>query len=290
MNDVTSSSTLAALPADDRPTKNCLRIRFVRQAPAGAAIRRRFQQPQACFAVEERWTLEREPRAPALPEPVDHLDIVFVPPGGEEFQTLAASWLAAPDHPEAAPAIVFERDGIAMHWRPGRALIEAPEDRHAEILAALIEFAFYEGELRALEYLLEMKSAGADGDAAHAHRIRYGDRAHWPRFSELIECFSAIRLKYARLAPRLTKPSRRLPPSARRIMAHLLRRADVDDRLEAFSDRLETCEDLYEGASDRVADYRWYLHGHLIELAIVILLLVEVVLLIIDIWLHFVGE
>ena len=62
-------------------------------------------------------------------------------------------------------------------------------------------------------------------------------------------------------------------------MSRLRARADVADRLESFNDRLEACEELYEGAVDRITDYRWYEKGLLLEVAIVILLAIEAVLL-----------
>ncbi len=59
----------------------------------------------------------------------------------------------------------------------------------------------------------------------------------------------------------------------------LIDEAEVDTRLEAASNRLEAFEDLYEGANDRIADYRWYLSSEWLEVAIIFLLLVEVAML-----------
>ena len=70
-----------------------------------------------------------------------------------------------------------------------------------------------------------------------------------------------------------------MPPMRPALIRQLSRRATVEDRLSALNDRLEVCEDLYEGAVDRMTDDRWYRKGNLLELIIVILLLIEVVLL-----------
>jgi uncharacterized Rmd1/YagE family protein len=56
-------------------------------------------------------------------------------------------------------------------------------------------------------------------------------------------------------------------------------RADIEARLEALNDRLETIEDLYEGAIDRITDYRNYRKGSFLEIAIIVLLGLEVALL-----------
>ena len=263
-----------------------VRIRFVEQAPPDGKMLREFAQPRRQVALELPLPPNDQAAPPVWPDPTDRLDVLLVAPRIAAAQPGAALWLATPDHPQAAPAVVIESDGATVHWRPGRALIQAPPERHAELLAGLIDFAYYEGQLRALEQALETSSADADADVALAYRIRLRDRRHWPRFTTMIERFAQLRLSYARLEPCLSAPARSLPRAGRRLMARLLRRADVEQRLQALTDRLETCEDLYEGANDRVADYRWYLHGHLLELGIVVFLLLEVVLLVADLWLR----
>ena len=93
------------------------------------------------------------------------------------------------------------------------------------------------------------------------------------RFGETIERFTRDRLTYARLCPQLAFPSLTLSPKSRQIVSKLLRESNMEDRLEMYSDRLEAMEELYEGANDRVADYRWYRGGHLLEWTIVIILI-----------------
>jgi hypothetical protein len=79
-------------------------------------------------------------------------------------------------------------------------------------VAALTDFAFYEGELRALEVTVEAREGQAQADVAFAHRIRQRDRRHWKRFKELIEYFSQLRLTYVRLEPRLAMGGAPFPP------------------------------------------------------------------------------
>jgi hypothetical protein len=45
-------------------------------------------------------------------------------------------------------------------------------------------------------------------------------------------------------------------------------------------------EELYEGANDRVADYRWYRGGHLLEWTIVIILIFEAIAMSCEFALH----
>jgi hypothetical protein len=264
------------------------RIRFLAEAPPGARVLRTFTQPRPCVAVDEAADPGDLPAVPAWPEPTDQLVVLFVPRGASpDGQRRGERWLAPPDHPEASAAVVVERDGYTVQWRPGRALVLGKTDGLEDALGALADLAFYEGELRELERALTAHEAAALDDVARSYRIRYRDRDHWARLGESIEALGRMRLTFARLKPRLGKPARLLPAEARRLLARLRNRADVEARLEAFSDRLEACEDLYEGATDRVADFRWYIGGHGLEIGIIALLVVEILLMSAELYLRF---
>jgi hypothetical protein len=275
-------------PASATPNRQVVvrQIRFVTDAPLEAINTRRFTQPRHAFALEAVIEVADLPRV-AWPEPTDHFWIVFVSEetSGDMLNQLQ-QWIAAPDRPDAVPTVVVQRESEMISWRPGRALVQCTPDRRQEILVLLTEFAFYEAELRALEQKLDGREAQAEADVAIAYRIQKRDQKHWSRIKESIECFSQMRLIYARLAPRLTKGSRTLPPDSQRMVATLFRQADVEDRLTALSDRLEAMEDLYEGANDRIADYRWYESGTRLEIAIIIILLIETVLIAVDLYIR----
>ena len=115
-------------------------------------------------------------------------------------------------------------------------------------------------------------------------RIRFAGRHNWDRLGRTVESLARMRLTFARLEPQLYLPPRSLPPDARRLVSRLRARADAADRLEALSDRLEACEDLYEGAVDRITEFRLYEKGLLLEVAIVVLLAIEAVLLAWQFW------
>ena len=269
-------------PADGNQSIVVRRIRFVPKPPAGPKPLRKFTQPRRFMAVEEAGDFGLMPAA-AWPEPTDQLDVILVPPGGAEP---GPGWLAPPDHPDAPAAVTIQKNGITVEWRPGRALIRGPAGRFDDLLAALADFAFYEGELRTLERQIEAGEDAAAADTARAYRIQARDRDHWSRFAALIVHFGSLRLTYARLEPRLVMPARSLPPLARGSVKRLFARADIEARLESLSDRLEAMEDLYEGATDRVADYRWYRTGHWLEWGIIFLLMLEVALISADLYLR----
>jgi hypothetical protein len=274
---MTPAKTIEAMPREITPKSGvtCRRIRFVEAAAGGREVLARFVDPKAAVAVAESLDLPSFQQATEWPEPLDRMDIVVssLPPGSDAE---AMGWLNPPDHADAPLAVSISISRGRLSWRPGRALIEGMPLR-IEVLEALVQFAFYESELRRLEGAVLPFEASAPPDASGVYRIESGARANWARFGEAMESLALLRLAFARLEPRLLAPSRRLPVPSRRLFRQLCRRAAIEDRLSAVTDRSEACEDLYEGAVDRIREHRWYRRGNLLELIIVVLLLIEVI-------------
>jgi hypothetical protein len=265
--------TMPASTPGANQTINVTRVRFLTETPVGSRVRREFTQPRPAVAIEETVAPADLPATKPWPEPTERIDIVFMANGGDWPPQDA--WMAPPNHAEAVRPVLIEHETDTVQWRPGRALVRVRAERREEVLAALTDFAFYESELRAMEAAIERYERGASADVAYGYQIRQRDRKAWARFKELTEYFAQLRLTYSRLEPRLTHASRALQPRARRLMARLLVKAGVASRLEALNDRLEAMEELYQGANDRVADFRWYRNGHLLEIIIIVLLLFE---------------
>ncbi len=264
------------------------RVRFVAEAPPGAKILRAFQQPSRCFAIEETVEFSDVLLAEgASQEPADQIIVMLLSPDGStEARKLAEKWIGSATGPSMASTVGFTISSQKVQWRPGRGMIQAPADAFDDILAAVVDFAFYEGQLRQLETTLTSYEAMAPADAARAHRIRFRDRKHWQRIGETIEILYQMRLTYARLESQFVAAPAALPRDSREFLTRLVEDAGISDRLETFSNRLEACEDLYEGANDRIADYRWYVGGHWLEIAIIAILLVEVVLMAVDVYMR----
>ncbi|HEY1190269.1 MAG TPA: hypothetical protein VGE74_21735 [Gemmata sp.] len=256
------------------------RIRFAAHSVASGHVRRTFKHPRFCLAVEDEIAWADLPREPPKPEPLDELFVVLVPPGAAgAWAETGAGWLAPVADPDA-PAVSVTHKGDRIEWRPGRAVVFLAGAVRDEVLPAVAEFAFYEAELRRLEGELDAREAVAQEDVPRTQTIRRRDKAHWPRFEAAIEAFARMRLAAARLFPRFEHLSGVAPgPSAAKLAARLLRHAQVERRSALVDARLEACEDLYEGANDRVADHKGWRDGHVLEVIIVLLLLLEVVLL-----------
>jgi hypothetical protein len=240
---------------------------------------RTFKHPRLCIAVEEPVAPE-DAKRPTSP---DELFIVFVPPATAPWADEVYGPAREPNDPDAAVLDVTWR-GDRIVWRPGFALVYLAGELRDEVQSALVEFAFYEGELRRLEAEMDDREATAADDVSRTQTIDRRDKSHWPRFRATIEALARVRLTFARLAPRLAEEPQ--GSRSRRLASHLLRRARAEARAEALDARLEACEDLYEGGNDRVADYTGWRTGHVLEVIIVVILLLEVILLCVDLLLR----
>jgi hypothetical protein len=258
---------MATAAAASSEALRAIHIRFTRDAQAA--------QPRSIVAIEQPAELSLLSDAPG-PETADDLYVILPStPVTSGMRSTIERWLAAPDRPGTPPPLVVQMDAGTIRWRPGRAVVEGAVDVCENLVAALVDFSFFEGELRRLEQGLLPYEASAAGDIAFAYQIRQADRIQWKRLGQTLESVSGLRLAFARLAPSLRSVSRSLPPDARQAVTRLLAGSDVPSRLEAFDGRLEACQNLYEGAVDPIADFRWYRHGELLEIAIVALLILE---------------
>jgi hypothetical protein len=240
-------------------TAEITRISFVSEIPLGVKPLREYTHPRKMVAVE----VQKD---------------ALISRGFEIVFTESMD--------QSNTAISIKQDNIAITWQRNQVHVLCPLESRLEVLTALADFGFYEGELHRLESDVEAQEPQAEKDVGFAHRIHHRNKEHWQRFGETIERFTRDRLTYARLCPQLAFPSLTLSPKSRQIVSKLLRESNMEDRLEMYSDRLEAMEELYEGANDRVADYRWYRGGHLLEWTIVIILIFEAIAMSCEFGLH----
>ena len=182
------------------------------------------------------------------------------------------------------PILTINSPHLRLHRRPGRAVLFGKPDRYPDVLAALTDFEHFEAEMRRIELELDRTEADAERDLPKLFDVRTVE--HREYFAERMQHFSRLRLEFARLEPHWARPARVLPPRSRLWMEKLIERAELEDRAEAVSDRLELREELYEGAADRAADTAGWANGHRLEVIIILLLIVEIGFMATELWLH----
>jgi hypothetical protein len=262
------------------------RIRFIDEAQPSAG-RRRFTQPRLASIAEEDASIETVAAARDQPECIEQLFLLHVPEGSSaQMRERAKALVDAPERAEANRMLTVEHGSESLEWRPGFAIVNCRDKSRNDIVSALVDFAFYEGNLRALEQTLVKTELQAQSDVALAHRVRYRDRGQWERLTDCAEQCSRMRLTFARLEPQLLAACEIGPSAARRWITPLTERTNIETRLESLNDRLEALEELYEGATQRISEYRWYKGGHALELIIIVILLIETIMIGFDLYLH----
>jgi hypothetical protein len=263
-------------------------VRFVAELPTGATETEAFWHPARRFAVAEPTTVEALLQKPRAAEPpVDLLRLLLVPSGAAspfEFQRQAEAWIRETGPAIGEPIVDLQLRSERILWRPGDAVVIGGVERFDEILPGLIQFAFYEGELRKLEHEIDADWPAAEADIPLTHSVDRGALVRREHVDTMTRQAALRRIRFARLAPCLQKPSPALSGSARRLAGELAAQAEVAERLGHVDDRLEVFEDLYELANDRLSEFSYFSREFSLELWIVLLLLAELIVMIADLW------
>ncbi len=266
-------------------------VRFVAELPTRAAATETFSHPARRYAVVESTTLEALWQKPRAAEPpVDMLRLLLIPSGAAspfEFQRQAEAWIRETGVAIGEPVVDLQLRSERIMWRPGNAVVIGGVERFDEILPGLIQFAFYEGELRKLERELEADWLTAEADIPLTHSVDRNALLRREHVDTMTRQATLRRMRFARLAPCLQKPSPALAGSARRLAGELAVQAEVVERLGHVDDRLEVFEDLYELANDRLSEFSYFAREFRLELWIVLLLLAELIVMIADLWVSY---
>jgi hypothetical protein len=278
---VSTGGALSGSVPEPRAIHPVLRARFIPADGREADVLRRYEDPRPAYAIEDaqaQWSADDVARA--APGADDRLITIWMPPDAQEGFPLPAIQ-------GRGRAIVARGKGAAsIEWAPGVVVARCEAEAREEVTAAVLDFSFLERELRQLESFLKEAERRAREDLPAAHRLRGKDRSGWEPLARAFEQVTAARLTFARLEPQLAPGARDLGAGGRRWFARLCRSARISARLEAASDRLEALEDFYEGANQRIAEFRWYREGHRLEKGIIGILLFECVLMIAEIVIH----
>lgn len=254
------------------------RIAFVPSAPAGALVRREFTHPRPMVAVEQRVDLAELAATTTIPEGESLLVVIAPAIAGTAHSPAALSWLTGSHQTSTtAPISAVLESGASVDWRPGVAMLRCTSDESAELLLALIDFAFYEYELRTLEARLESQEQQAREDVGRVHRISKRDREHWNRFGETVESLTHERLSFARLEPLFPEQGGAVSTDTRRLLSMLSAEAGIPARLDGLGGRLATLEHIYEGANSRIAEFQRHGQNRRLGMIIIAVLVLELV-------------
>ena len=186
-------------------------------------------------------------------------------------------------HDEAAPKTATERisvmqSGVSIQWSKNAASIAASTEKAEQFIPAVLDFDHLQREKSRFEDFLNRHESGALQDVKRTYAVERNGAVDRRRLIEVMEELARQRLRMARCLPLAELAQPDLTQPAQRLFRQLCEKVEITAWLNVASDRLEALEDLYEGAIDRNNDREAWKKSNAMEVAIIVLLFAETIL------------
>jgi hypothetical protein len=276
-----SGSTLpASLSASLPPGSKIQQIAFVSERTAGQSI-----VWEAPLSLQRRAVLVPGAAQPQSGETVD-LTLLTVPaPVGEaateaesELFSTMRQWVDAAASTDAPPSQVMMFQGTQLCWTPERVALLIPADRLESVRRVLIEAAFYEQELRRIERTLGENWPQLESDMPLAFEVEERSMSQQQQLRQRFGQVLLLRAGLARLGPYVHSPHLHPPTLASQMGERLRDRTRMEHRYEFLDEQIEVFEDVYDMCGQRASDFKLARTGHLLEWAIIVLLVMQLLL------------
>lgn len=250
--------------------------------PSAIAIREPRVVSAIVTPIDVRQTL-------ALQAPADDgsLDIVWMPPGANEQSSIerdVEAWIDNGATPLRRAPIRAGIRTIRVFWHDARVLLYANAEQLEDALDAIVRFTVVEREAAALEAAMNSIWSTIDADAPLTHAGAGRQQKRQQHVNEMTEIATRMKIIRLRVETALEQLDTRLAESSKRLYSELTLAAALHDRLEKLDEPVQFALDHYELANNRLIDAKaasrdraHALTGHVLEVAVVLLLLAELV-------------
>ncbi|MDP8995602.1 MAG: FAD-dependent oxidoreductase [Pseudomonadota bacterium] len=228
-------------------------IRYVLNPASQVGHLRHFQHPESEFAADGA-------------EDSSDLDGLIVTFGNHDLT-----------HKSSVEHISAVQSGVAIHWSRGEASISSTGEKAEQFIPALLDFDHLQREKVRFEKILSSHEAQAVSDVKRTYEVEHNGRADQRRLIDVMENLARQRLRMARCLPLTVLAQPDLSKAGARLYLQLCEKSEINSWLTVASDRLEALEDLYEGAIDRNNDLRAWKKSNAMEIAIIVVLLAETI-------------
>jgi hypothetical protein len=169
-------------------------------------------------------------------------------------------------------AIILNLQGAELVWSPGLVAVLAQPDRMKLARRAVLEFSFYESELRAIEQAVAQGWPELESDSPRTFDFNEKNIRERQQLGKRVQQSIALRSRLARLAPHLSHPSLFPPTLASQIGERLRERLRTHERVEFLDRQMEVFERVYDTCSMRVNEFMLARKGNTLEMIIIVLL------------------
>ena len=256
MDDQNPNASQTTVRGDDQMTQSGRYVQYVGTPAAEGTYLRHFEHPDTEYASE-----------------------IVAPAEGAVFNGLKLTTGPEDKAAKSVPSqITVMQGGITVHWSPNAAHIAASAEKAEQFVPAVMDFDHLQRERAQFENLLSRYEAQAKADVKLTYATERNRGVDRQRLMEVMEELARQRLRMARCLPLAEIAQADLSEAGRRLYKQLCEKAEIGPRLNIASDRMEALEDLYEGAIDRNNDLQAWKKSNGMEVAIIVLLLVETML------------
>jgi hypothetical protein len=163
-------------------------------------------------------------------------------------------------------------------WSLRRAAVFGAPEQFDDALPALAALSFLAQGVSSLESEARAVFAGLERDAGLTHAVGASDLARQGHVDAMTR--RGWRLRTGQIAlTRLAERPCEMTPAALRLFRELALQISLEERLAALEDMIECIQDLYESATDRLTEFRYFHTEYRVEILILIVLLAELLLL-----------
>ncbi len=190
------------------------------------------------------------------------------------------NWLDSGDIVSTQTRVMVKYRTTEVNWRPGRMVLRCERDQINSMLTALVEFHYFEKELRKIESELDAGWSDLNQDRRLAFQVSDRDLVRNEIVANRMEQTLERRMRHVRIESRLYHPGSQISVAAQKLGEELREKTRIEARCASVDSQIEVFEHVYEMASQRLGEFRDARYGHKLEWIIILLLASEMIWLI----------
>jgi hypothetical protein len=187
-------------------------------------------------------------------------------------------WVEASEGSNATAAQWMTFQGTQICWTPHRCAILGAPERLESLRLAVVEVYYYESELRRIERALGESWPAMETDIPLAYEFHENSLGKQKSLQQRFQQVAMLRARLARLGPFVYSPHLHPPTLASQIAERFRERTPMMHRHEFLGEQLEVFEHVYEMCGQRSSDFKLARTGHMLEWAIILLLVAQLLL------------
>lgn len=195
----------------------------------------------------------------------------------------AMTWAAAGVDSRELPVQLMTFQGIQICWTRRRFAILAEENKIESLIRVLLEHAYYESELEAIERSAAENWPLLERDLPAAWEFNVNHSASGETLAKRFASVMLDRARLARVLPYAHSPHVHPPTLASQVAERLRERGRMSYRHEALVEQMEVYQQVYELCGDRANEFKLTRSSNTLEWIIIVMLFAQLILAAFDI-------